>query len=191
MIVIVYGTHGSGKSTIVYELMRRYPHWAEGVVEKGRTKGRAQNQVIQTCAGLLCVAGQYPDPLINSGCDTIKPYSAIWGVVEHLLTVGDHVLIEGGIMGDYYGAIGKASETYGDNVVFAPLDTPVEECMRRINLRRAAKGMEPRTDFANIERGHRDVWRTIEKIRTVYKRRVVVLNHRKPVAQLLGLLIRG
>jgi hypothetical protein len=96
------------------------------------------------------------------------------------------VLFEGALVSSSYGNIGRASEVYGDDMVFCFMDTPVDKCIQRIKLRRESKGNTKPLNPSNTIKKNDNVLRSIDKIRDVYKRRVVILDHRKAVGQLLG-----
>jgi hypothetical protein len=185
MIINIRGTHGSGKSTIMSTILKNYPNEPESVDKRGRPENYKVN--IPFIDKPVYIIGSYENAC--GGCDGIQPYSEIWPRIVRLADLGHgHILFEGALVSSSYGNIGKASEIYGDDFVFAFMDTPVEECLRRIQARRLAKGNTKPLDPKNTVSKHNNVERSITKIREVYQRRVVILDHRKALSQVLGLL---
>lgn len=186
MIIRLNGTHGSGKSTVAKRLLRKYPHTK--VEEGGKVVGYRVNLGAKT----LHIIGPYETAC--GGCDAIQPYARIWPMVEaaaddfHV----DHVFFEGALVSSSYGNIGRASEVYGDDWVNAFLDTPVEECIRRVNERRAQRGAEPIANTHNIE----DKWIGVDRMRQKLERgeieganqRLAIISHLTPVKDVLALM---
>lgn len=185
-IINIRGTHGSGKSTIVKTLIDRYNALPVGDVFNKKSLG-----YVLTLSWLdhdVYVVGSYETAC--GGCDAIQPYADIWPRVEHYAAMG-HVLFEGALVSSSYGNIGRSSEAYGNDFVFAFLDTPLSVCLERIAARRRARGDERPVDPKNTAFKHAACLKSIPKIRDEFKRRVVVVDHRKAVAQILGLLLNG
>lgn len=182
MLLSIRGTHGSGKSTIVKTLLQRYKTESR-LGPKGKPIGYAVD--VPWIEQLIYVVGSYENAC--GGCDTIQPYSEIWPLIKEYAGYG-HVIFEGALVSSSYGNIGRATEVYGDKCVFAFLDTPLEVCLQRIKQRREAKGNFKPLDPKNTEHKYNSVKGSIDKIRDVFKRRVVMLDYRRPVSQLLEIL---
>ena len=181
LLVSLRGTHGSGKSHLVRQLLERYDAQPTDVDKKGRPN----NYVMTLSNGdKLFVVGSYVNAC--GGCDGIQPYSLIWPRVAKFAELG-HVLFEGALVSSSYGNIGRSMESYGDRAVFAFLDTPLQVCLDRIQQRRLAKGNIKPLDPKNTIGKMNSCNGTISKIRDVFHRRVVVLDYRKALPQLLGL----
>lgn len=181
MIINIRGTHGSGKSTIVRRMLDRY----EAKPESLDKRGKAANYVMQLGDGSkLFVVGGYENAC--GGCDGIQPYSEIWPRVVRFAAMG-HVLFEGALVSSSYGNIGRDSEQYGDQFIFAFLNTPVEVCLERIKKRRLEKGNTKELNPHNTVYKFDNIQRSIAKIRDEFGRRVEILDYRKPIPQLLGL----
>jgi len=183
MIINIRGTHGSGKSTIMFNLLQRYESSVESVDERGRPRGYIVS--VPFLDRPVLIVGAYKTAC--GGCDGIQPYTLIWPRIVEYAQKG-HVLFEGALVSSSYGNIGRASEIYGDDMVFAFMDTPVETCIQWILKRREAKGNTQPFSDKNTRSKHECVARSIPKIRDEFKRRVVVLDHRKATSQVLGLL---
>lgn len=182
-IVSIRGTHGSGKSTVVTKIMQKYP--THPVPDPDKPSGKVLGYRVTLPAGELFVVGSYATAC--GGCDAIQPYANIWPRIAAAADTGAHVLFEGALVSSSYGNIGRASEQYGDDMVFAFLDTPLSVCLERIAQRRAAKGNFEPVDPANTEAKFLSVARSLPKIQTELGRRVVILDHTQAVKQTLAL----
>lgn len=180
MIVNIRGTHGSGKSTIVRTLLDQYDSPPLGLGK--RPEGYAVN--VPSLDRPLYVVGSYETAC--GGCDGIQPYALIWPRVVQYAALG-HVLFEGALVSSSYGNIGRDSEAYGTEFVFAFLDTPLEVCLARIAARRKARGDDRPVNPKNTQVKYDNIRKSLPKIRDEFRRRVVILDHRKAVSQLLGL----
>ena len=184
MIINIRSTHGGGKSTIVKQLMEKFN--AEPL--QAPTDKKPQGYVMKTPYGELRVVGSYETAC--GGCDGIQPYDLIWPRVE-LYAEHGHVIFEGALISSSYGNIGRASEKYGNDFVFCFLNTPLDICLDRIKKRRAAKGNEKPLDPKNTKVKFDQVEKQYERFRDEFKRRTVMLDYRKPLPTLLGLLKNG
>jgi hypothetical protein len=188
-VVSIRGTHGSGKSSIVKAILNKYrtdpmkqctPAGAR--VKKLKTFG----YVVELPKGqTLFVVGSYENAC--GGCDGIQPYENIWPLINQGAIDCDHVLFEGALVSSSYGSIGRFSEVYGDDMVFAFLDTPLEKCLERIAARRAAKGDTRPVNPYNTASKFNSVDRSLTTIRDKFERRTVVIDHTKATQQVLKL----
>jgi|HubBroStandDraft_4_1064222.scaffolds.fasta_scaffold00021_12 hypothetical protein len=128
------------------------------------------------------VIGSYSNTC--GGLDTVKTQQEIIDRVEEFSGLGFNIWMEGLILSTIYGSVGAYSEKFGDRWVFAYLQPPIEECIRRIKARRKAAGnVKPlnedntRARFSTIERN--------KQIVLSHGRRVVELNWRDPLPELL------
>lgn len=189
MIINIRGTHGSGKSTVVRQIIERYAGQPMMLPNQKKPAGYCMPGAAKVqhyhFNRPLYVVGPYVTAC--GGCDAIQPYSDIWPRVADFAQRG-HVVFEGALISTNYGTIGEASEAYGDDFIFALLDTPLELCLERVRKRREAKGNMKPLNTKQTETKHRNIYNMCMKIRDQFKRRVVIIDHRKPVSQLLGLL---
>jgi predicted ABC-type ATPase len=140
MLIKLHGTSGSGKSTVARFLM------GLGTVAAHNS---AYECIIPNFKQPLYILGLYNSAC--GGCDTLTAGQQI-SLIEYYAPKG-HVFYEGLLGSEYYGKLGAVSEQYGDQHVFAFLDTPIEVCIERVKARRIAKGNHaPLNEFNTRER---------------------------------------
>jgi len=151
MIVIkLGGTNGSGKSTLARAIIK-----AKAMKpvhnEAGKITGYA--------GGGWLVLGRYETAC--GGMDTLPDKHVVRATIEAALKSGAEVVFfEGLITGKTYGAIGEISERADGNTwVYAFMDTPFEECVRRVYERRQAAG---NSSLFDPERTMRPTYRSVE-----------------------------
>jgi hypothetical protein len=156
MIINITGTSGSGKSTIVRDVMKRY-----SIVQPEHTEGRRQ-PISYYCEkdefnkGLV-VIGHYETPC--GGCDTIKTPDEVQRQIIGAHEMGCHVLYEGIIIQDDTKrriALHKAGYPFA--VIL--LTTTLDVCLAGIQARRDARGDARPLDPSNTqERMERQITR--------------------------------
>lgn len=186
-VVSIRGTHGSGKSSIVRAIINKYP---SDTIQVLASVGKAKPKTLGYTVALptketLFVVGSYENAC--GGCDGIQPYENIWPLISDAEKMYTHVLFEGALVSSSYGSIGRFSEVYGDDMVFAFLDTPLEKCLERIAARRAARGDLRPVDPKNTAGKFTSVERSLTTIRDKFERRTVVIDHTKATQQVLKL----
>lgn len=185
MIISLRGTNGSGKTHLVKTILQTYTCEPESIDTK-RKGNRAANYLVTLPNGdALYVVGNYDKAC--GGCDGIQPYDDILPRVLRLAERG-HVLFEGALVSSGYGRIGVGLEPFGDDVVFAFMDTPLEKCIQRVKDRRAARGDDRPFDPKNVVQKYRAVELSIKNIRDNHKRRVVMIDHTRAADQVMELL---
>ena len=154
MIVInIRGTGGSGKSTLVTSVMKRYPNVAHIKVE-GRKRplattlwwaeNNSKEQGLSSRPPGLLVPGHYDTAC--GGCDTIKTVDQVYELVRTAsLGDGNNVLYEGiMVMDDVTRAVklDQDLKKVGSKLVVISLTTPIEDCLAGIRARKEARGDE-------------------------------------------------
>ena len=137
MIITLRGTSGSGKSTIVRNVMRNYETGTPVFVT-----GRKQPMYyILSHPGRksLIVMGHYETAC--GGCDTLNGLDMIFDHVRKFDSEGFNVLFEGLIVSSDYKRTVEL-HTEGRDIHVIQLSTDVEECIRCVNERRRRKDPE-------------------------------------------------
>jgi hypothetical protein len=185
MLVKLHGTSGSGKTTVARELMILATH----IKPIRGTNGK-----------INCY--ECDIPVLDKPLFVLGPYITACGGLDCLTDVNDHIMLmhrsaqyghvfyEGLLGSEYYGRIGKESEKYGDNHIFAFLDTPVELCIERVKQRRLARKNPKPLNEANT-RGRIDkINRLYERLKTEFHRRAVIIDHTNAAPQVLALYLQ-
>lgn len=183
MILNIRGTHGSGKSTIVLDLLRKYEHELLGA---GKRPEGYLVHVPQLHRPLFFVG---PYATACGGCDAIQPYALIWPRVLAYARKG-HVLFEGALVSSSVGEIGRAMGARKKDCVVFFLDTPVEVCLERIHQRRLAKGDERPLNPHNTTVKYVAVERSRPKLEALGLK-CATLNHKKATKQFLEVMLEN
>lgn len=170
MIISLRGTHGSGKSTVVRALFKickaqpfygalgpKLPEAYAFTAPKGKEP-------------LFYVVGPYTT--VCGGCDRIQPFDLILDLIQKYAAKG-HVLFEGAIIGCVYGRTGTLMEPYGQEGVFLVLDTPMEECIRRVKGRRGERSDDREFNPKNLEYKYKQLASVVAKVEQEKVLRVV------------------
>lgn len=133
-VVNLRGTSGSGKTTIVRNILS-HGNWVKWKDPEGKKIWGYINQ--QLC---WAIVGSYENTC--GGCDTIRTQDETEARIEQLLDWGFSVLFEGLLISTLSSRWIKFSQHISDksNMLFYYLDTPIEECLNRIQARRQAAG---------------------------------------------------
>jgi len=188
MIISIRGTHGSGKSTVMRELIDKYcAQRYYGRAGKGRPE--AYELALPGVHRTAYILGPYETTC--GGCDAIQPYDLILELLTEYGAKG-HVLFEGALVSSSYGRIGRLMEQWGQDGVMAFLNTPIDECLRRVVQRRVDRGdlrpFNPQNTIGKAKSGE-STKRQIAEAGNII--RAVDLDWQEPVAQLLALLREG
>lgn len=162
MIINIRGTNGSGKSTVVRDIMEKATKSRPIFGALGPSKPEAYEVTFDYLSQSVYVLGPYVTPA--GGCDAVQPFKLILELVEKYAVRG-HVIFEGSLVSDHYGKMGALLETYKDVLVFF-LDTPLEECISRIEARRAEAGNSKPFNRSNTEARYVGIQRVRDRIET-------------------------
>lgn len=190
-IVSIRGTHGSGKSTIVKKILDKYGAEPEEACGPPGTKPKTFGYTLRLPNGSpLFVVGPYKTAC--GGCDAIQPYSDIWEHIYEWAGRGYDVLFEGALVSSSYGSIGHAMNLWETQrctpCYFAFLDTPLEVCLERIRLRRAAKGnFEPVNPHNTTVKFHNVARTKAQMAKLGSQVRIVDIDHTRATQQVLKL----
>lgn len=144
-ILRISGTFGSGKTTAAREFLK-YPHEELRTADGKKIKGYRIK--VPGLTAPVFLLGSYKNTC--GGCDGIPTQAEI---AERALKAHPHghVLMEGALLSGsgMGGAVTIAVEPTGCGV-YTFLNTPLEECITRVKIRRAAAGNEKPFDPKNL-----------------------------------------
>lgn len=155
MIVNIRGTSGSGKSTLVHRFLAEHPNEP---VETIFNNWKTPRVVAYKCYNYLSAGYQWASPPKESFTFVIGSYKTQCGGCDSLSYKGSHddiqwlvetaavkgnVIFEGLTISSTYGRWLKTGAKFPGQMVWAFMNTPEEECYRRIIAR---SGREPKRD---------------------------------------------
>lgn len=156
-IVKLHGCSGAGKTTVARVLMEMAD---KVLVIEGPKAGRHEAYAVYV-AGFdrpVFLLGSYQNAC--GGMDTVASAGEAIDLVKVYAKEG-HVFHEGLLQSTYYGAMGKSSQQYGPDYIYAFLNTPIDVCLARIEERRKANGSTNKFDPQLTI----DKWNTIQRLR--------------------------
>lgn len=155
MIINIRGTSGSGKSTIVRKLMKKYN--AVSIVGKDK---KIEGYEMLTPFGNLFIVGKYETPC--GGCDAITSQDEVCNRVKKYARKG-HVIFEGVIVSTCYKRYKELLTKSKHPYAFIFLSTKLVHCIKGIENRRKARGDTRPVNPSNTESKYRTVLRDIER----------------------------
>lgn len=184
LAIKLHGTSGAGKSTVVRELMRDDPN----PTLYGDPK-RPDAYCIKwpNFKHPLYVLGPYTNTC--GGLDAIGKFDRHIELFNEYAPLG-HLIYEGMPQSGFYGRIGEASEVYGENHIFAFMDTPIDTCIDRVAQRRKEKGNLTPLDPKNTVLKDKAMWRLKERLEKglgIPVRQTVLLKYELAPETLLNL----
>jgi len=157
LILNLRGPSGSGKSTLARRL--RNEHESFYAVMANKRKQPLYYDMVTEDDQRTTLIGHYESPC--GGCDTIANVDHIYKLVEERAEYGD-VIFEGMIISSEFQRTLALNKKHNLQVI--QLNTSVDECIRSVNLRRAARGVGPLGSVKNIEGKHKSVMSTCAKL---------------------------
>jgi hypothetical protein len=181
MIVDIRGTHGSGKSWIVHQLL-------DGPVDQINEDDKL---IGYYRPGLeLAVVGKYESEC--GGCDGVGSADEVCRRVRMFAATYTNVVLEGILVAHtfkrYSALATEVTQNELDNYVFCFLNTPLKKCISRVRTRRRAKGNRKEFDPRNVINDYKNIWHGVRKKCMEAGHRVVVLDYRDPLPAVYGLL---
>ena len=143
------GTHGSGKSFVVHQLLKmgNVP-----LVQYGTQLGHYIPKL--GCA----VLGKYHNRC--GGCDGINKAEEVVRRVRVLSQRYRNVLLEGILVSHTFARYSALASEISD-YSFLFLDTPLDLCISRVKQRRAERGDTRPFDPKNVIKDHHNIWDTV------------------------------
>lgn len=166
MIINIRGTNGSGKSTVVREVMRRcaavIPAYKPGADRPYGYIG-CQQRTPESWPDPIFIVGHYGTAC--GGADTYPSIDAVYAAVHRERRY--HVLYEGMLVqDDVRRAVELKDEVGVDDLLVIALDVPIEQCLESIRARRAEAGngtpVNPENTVSRAERLKRTMVRLKE-----------------------------
>lgn len=174
MIFDIRGTHGSGKSWVVRQILDRLD--AIPIVENGVHLGYHLPPVD------AAVLGRYETEC--GGCDGIKTADEVVRRVRVFHGRYRHVLLEGILVSHTFKRYAALAKELG-NYTFFFLDTPLNSCVARVKHRRREAGNHKPLDPKNVVKDWHGVWERVRGQCVASGLRVEILDHSDPIPPLL------
>jgi len=163
MILMICGTHGSGKTTLVRRILSK--------LEPGGSQifaGPKKVPVGVVYDNWLTVMGRY-DENACGGCDAFSWRGAAYDLestVKEEVQRGRRVLMEGVLVAMW--GMDRLRRLNGFGLIQVQLDTPLEQCINSVNERRRVRAEQLRREFkpldpSNTESKYRKFTRTLHK----------------------------
>lgn len=161
MILNIRGTGGSGKSTIVRDVMSRYARRTP-CHETGRKRpaGYYCERAHEEDGPTLYVPGHYETPC--GGCDTIVSPTRAFEWIEAAAKSGADVVYEGIIVQDSFERTVELSRRF--RLVVLGLRVPIEVCLDGIRERRQARRDARDLDPTNTVNRQKSVERSMQRL---------------------------
>ena len=168
LLVNIRGTHGSGKSTAIRALMEKATFRPIYDVLFGPRHPEGYVGALPGVSVPIFVIGPYTTDC--GGCDRIPRNATVMALIRKYAERG-HVLFEGSLISSAYGAVGKLMERWGKDLAFVFLDTPLEECLQRVEARRGRERDERL--IRNVTSKYDAGWRVHQKVVSEGKMRAI------------------
>ena len=173
-IIKIHGCSGAGKTTVARAILTQA---TRVTVVEPKDKPEAYicefpELFIETP---IIVLGSYANNC--GGMDTVDSAAKAMEMVKFYHPIG-HIIHEGLLQSTYYGAMGVDSKQYGDDYIYAFLDTPLMTCLSRVVLRREQNQSKNKFNPQLTT----DKFNTIERLREklpAMGHKVAVINHQE------------
>lgn len=158
MIINIRGTSGSGKTTVVREVMSKLGTMVPSYVEGRRNPLYYTNQHYK-----VAVLGSYATDC--GGCDTINGYDILTPLAIRLAKEGYTVILEGLLIGhDVKQMLTMFNAGIKVRVIY--LTTPIEECIKRVEQRRLKRGNTKPLNPKNTISGFNSCLNSVNRLKT-------------------------
>ena len=161
-IIKILGPSGAGKTSAVRELFVEADKWEKAGGSPKKPDAYALRFAAYPSKNVY-VIGSYESNC--GGVDTIDSSQKVMDLVDTYSALGDHVIFEGLLQSTYYGKMGEWSQKYGQNFIYAWLNTPLEVCMARLQKRREENGTKRPLNIPQAEAKWASVYVAFSKAR--------------------------
>jgi hypothetical protein len=186
-VLDIRGTHGSGKSWLVRQLLDRF-HGQDLFEDGDGPPARPIGYLLPDLG--TAVLGRYTHAC--GGCDTIGRADEVCRRIRLLASAHRHVAFEGILVShtfQRYNALALEMEARWQPYYFCFLDTPLEVCIERVQARRKARGADgPFNPKAHVGKDWQAVWNRVRGQCLEAGRRVLVLPWQDPLPPVLEIL---
>jgi hypothetical protein len=175
----IRGTHGSGKSWIVWQLLSRpgVIPIAEGTTHLGYYVPDLK----------MAVVGKYASPC--GGCDQVGSADEIVRRIKLFASKYKRVVLEGILVSHTFSRYSRlALELGNDDYHFLFLDTPLASCIARVRSRRKERGDKRPFNPHNVIHDHKQIWTNTRKRCIVAGHSVIEIDWLDPLPQVLNLI---
>jgi len=130
-VLKLHGCSGAGKTTVARAIFS----YSQEVTEVSNDKGKPEAYACRLPGYTVpvFVLGSYKSNC--GGMDTVSSAAEAIKLVHDYHEMG-HVFHEGLLQSTYYGAMGVDAEQFGEDYIYAFLDTPLLVCLERVTHRR-------------------------------------------------------
>ena len=186
-IIKLHGCSGAGKTTVARTLMSMAENVTVVTPPDKYDKPEAYVCQLPNLITPLAILGSYKN---NCGGMDSYPSDApsIIKLIDFYRQSGVHVFFEGLLLSTYYGGVGKHMEKFGDNAIFAFMDTPVIVCLDRVVDRREAQGSKNKFNPQNTIDKHNTITHLRDKCIQNGRRVVDIKYNEDPFKQITYLL---
>jgi predicted kinase len=176
-VLDIRGTHGSGKSWVVHQLLAAQPHVS--IDEDGK-------QIGYHLPGIdTAVVGKYEN--VCGGCDQIATADEVCRRARLFHSKYRHVLLEGILVAHTFKRYSQLATELGD-YVFCFLNTPLKTCIARVLARRKAKGNAKPFKPDNLIKDWHNIWDRVQRQCREAGHIVKVLDYRDPLKTVLEII---
>lgn len=179
MILDIRGTHGSGKTTVIRNLLADQPCDNEPILDGHSHLGYRLKRYKAS------ILGKYETAC--GGCDGIKTAEEVGRRVRLFASEYSHVLLEGILVAHTFQRYSDLANELG-NYTFLFLDTPLETCIQRVQDRRKEAGNSKPLNPKNIVKDWHCIWERRRPQFIEAGHHVIVLDHKDPMPMIYDLL---
>lgn len=185
MIIDIRGTHGSGKSWVMHQLLKKFDHEAiTGYCEHKQKEMTLGYYLPEPDAAII---GRYSNQC--GGCDGVGSAGEVCRRVRMFSKQYERVLLEGILVAHTFKRYSELAEEIEEDPTqvykFLFLDTPLEVCIERVKARRIERGNTKEFDPKNVIHDYRSIWERTRKKMQDSEHYVVEVPYKKSLQTVL------